>query len=92
MSAADRPHLLSLTHDDLVAELVALGQPAYRAKQVLQWRYKHRVNEWERMTDLPAPLRATLTKKFTLSSIEMVRRLGSNDTTQKFLFPPAISS
>ncbi|OAI43056.1 23S rRNA (adenine(2503)-C2)-methyltransferase [Verrucomicrobia bacterium SCGC AG-212-E04] len=79
-------NLLSLTHDDLVARLVALGQPAYRAKQVLQWRYKHRVDDWERMTDLPAPLRTALAAQFSLSSIELVRRLGANDTTQKFLF------
>jgi 23S rRNA (adenine2503-C2)-methyltransferase len=86
MPAPARQNLLSLTHDNLVAELTVLGQPAYRAKQMLQWRYKHRVDAWDRMTDLPAPLRATLAEKFALSSIEMVRRLGSNDTTQKFLF------
>jgi 23S rRNA (adenine2503-C2)-methyltransferase len=86
MPTTDRQNLLSLTHDDLVAEFVALSQPAYRAKQVLQWRYKHRVDAWDRMTDLPAPLRTTLTERFSLSSIELVRRLGANDTTQKFLF------
>jgi 23S rRNA (adenine2503-C2)-methyltransferase len=86
MTATGRQNLLSLTHDDLVAEFVALGQPAYRAKQVLQWRYRLRVDAWDRMSDLPAPLRATLAEKFALSSIEVVRRLGSNDTTQKFLF------
>ena len=79
-------NLLSLTHDELAARFVALGQPAYRAKQVLLWRYKHRVDDWERMTDLPAPLRTALAEQFSVSSIELVRRLGANDTTQKFLF------
>lgn len=86
MSAPVLQNLLSLTHDDLVAKFVALGQPAYRAKQVLHWRYRMRVESWDRMTDLPAPLRAALAEEFSLSSIALVRRLGSNDTTQKFLF------
>ena len=86
MSAPVLQNLLSLTHDELAAQFVALGQPAYRAKQVLHWRYRMRVDAWERMTDLPAPLRAALAEQFSLSSIALVRQLGSNDTTQKFLF------
>ena len=86
MSAAKLQNLLSLTHDELAAQFAGLGQPAYRAKQVLHWRYRMRVDSWERMTDLPAPLRTALTGQFALSSIELVRRLGANDTTQKFLF------
>ncbi len=86
MSASATQNLLSFSHDDLVMELKALGQPGYRAKQVLQWRYKRRVSAWDRMTDLPSALRGALAEKFSLSSIELVRRLGSNDTTQKFLF------
>ena len=38
------------------------------------------------MSNLPAELRAVLAARFTLGSIETVRRLGSHDTTQKFLF------
>ena len=86
MSSPVLQNLLSLTHDELAARFGALGQPAYRAKQVLHWRYRMRVDAWERMTDLPAPLRAALAEQFSLSSIALVRRLGSNDTTQKFLF------
>lgn len=86
MSAPVLQNLLSLTHDELVTRFVALGQPAYRAKQVLHWRYRMRVEAWDRMTDLPAALRTALAEQFSLSSISVVRRLGSNDTTQKFLF------
>ena len=86
MSAPALQNLLSLTHDDLVAKFVGLGQPAYRAKQVLHWRYRMRVESWDRMTDLPAPLRTALAEELSLSSLALVRRLGSHDTTQKFLF------
>src|ERR1700724_469069 len=38
------------------------------------------------MTDLPQEFRKRLTEQFDLSRIEIVRVLGSHDTTRKFLF------
>src|SRR5438067_13896723 len=38
------------------------------------------------MTDLPNELRAELTAEFDIPKTEVVRVLGSKDTTQKFLF------
>ena len=79
--------LAGLTHDELLARLADLGQPAFRARQVLQWFYgPRRVTSFDGMTDLPATLRATLAAEFSLSTLACVRRLGSTDTTQKFLF------
>lgn len=63
-----------------------MGQPGFRAAQLLDWVYRKRARSFEAMSDLPATLRAALAERFTLGSIETVRRLGSNDTTQKFLF------
>ena len=62
------------------------GQPGFRAGQLLEWIYRKRAPGFDAMTDLPAGLRAMLAGHFSASSIEVVRRLGSNDTTQKFLF------
>ena len=76
----------SLTREELVAQLAAHGQPGFRAGQLLDWVYRRRVDGFDAMTDLPAGLRAVLANHFSVSSIEVVRRLGSNDTTQKFLF------
>lgn len=79
--------LAGLTRDDLLAFLAAQGQPAFRVKQVLQWFYgPRRVTSFEEMTDLPAALRTALAAEFRPSTLEPVRRLGSNDTSQKFLF------
>ena len=63
-----------------------LGQPAYRAKQVLKWLYEKRVRSFDEMTDLPAPLRAQLAGAFAFDELEVIRKTGSKDTTQKFLF------
>ncbi len=76
----------SLTREELATRLGEHGQPAFRAGQLLDWIYRKRVRTFDAMTDLPANLRALLAAHFSLSSLEVVRRLGSNDTTQKFLF------
>jgi 23S rRNA (adenine2503-C2)-methyltransferase len=71
---------------ELGEALAALGQPAYRAKQVLQWLYGKRVRAFEEMTDLPAALREMLAASFTMDRLELIRQTGSRDTTRKFLF------
>ena len=38
------------------------------------------------MTNLPASLREKLSQTFELGSLELVRKQGSHDTTQKFLW------
>ena len=78
--------MTSLTREELAARLAALGQPGFRANQVLDWVYRKRVTAFDAMTDLPAALRTTLKERFDLDALALVRRLGSNDTTQKFLF------
>ena len=78
--------LKSLTRDELAARFVELKQPAYRVDQVLQWLYQRRATSWDAMTNLPKPLRAELAKHFTLQSLELVRKQGAADTTQKFLW------
>ena len=62
------------------------GAPSYRAKQITDWIYKKRVASFDAMTDLPNELRAQLSTEFDTPNTEVVRVLGSKDTTQKFLF------
>ena len=81
-----KPPIHSLLLDELVGWLKERGHPAYRAKQITDWLYRKRVAAWEQMTDLPQSLREQLAAEFELRKPEVVRVLGSNDTTQKFLF------
>ena len=76
----------SLTLEELGARFAALGQPAYRARQVAQWLYEKRVNSFALMSDLPAALRDELSESFSFDELTTVRVLGSEDTTRKFLF------
>ena len=80
------PSIKSLTLDDFGARLSALGQPGYRAKQVMQWLYEKRVKSFAAMSDLPAALRTQLAAEFSFDDVQPVRTLGSKDTTLKYLF------
>lgn len=86
-SAASIRSLHSLLKEELEESLRDLGQPAYRARQVLDWVYgrEKRAESWEEMTDLPSALRAALAERHPLSLPEVVTVSGSRDTTRKFL-------
>ena len=43
----------SLTLAELTAELKALGQPGFRAKQIFHWVHQKLVTEFSAMTDQP---------------------------------------
>ncbi|HEY8671342.1 MAG TPA: 23S rRNA (adenine(2503)-C(2))-methyltransferase RlmN [Terriglobales bacterium] len=81
-----KPPIISLRLAELTQHLAAQGEPAYRAKQITDWLYKKRVSSFAEMTDLPAAARARLAEDFCFAQPEVVRVLGSKDTTQKFLF------
>jgi 23S rRNA (adenine2503-C2)-methyltransferase len=76
----------SLTRDELEARFKSWEQPVYRVTQLLEWLYPRRVTEWEAMTNLPKPLREKLRQTYSLQTLELVRKQGSRDTTQKFLW------
>ena len=72
--------------EELQGQFQAWGEPAYRLTQVLDWLYGHRVTDWQEMTNLPKGLRDKLRGQYSLNCLELVRKQGSWDTTQKFLW------
>jgi len=82
----------SVTLPELQAQFREMGQPAYRAKQVLEWLYAKRAKSFAVMTNLSAGLRQQLEAAFGFDVPELVRKTGSEDTTQKFLFKLADAS
>ena len=86
LMSASRTPIKSLTLDELSARLSALGQPAYRAKQIAEWIYRKRARSFDEMTNLPAALRQQLVAEFVFDDLQPVRVLGSDDSTRKFLF------
>src|SRR6266545_4807123 len=76
----------SATKDELEARFQSWGEPSYRVTQLLAWLYGQRVTEWGTMSNLPLSLRERLQKEYSLATLELVRKQGSRDTTQKFLW------
>ena len=73
----------SLTLSELQTEFAALGQPAYRARQVFEWMWKNGAKGFEDMTNVPAALRQLLSEKFTYHSLKLDARQHSADGTIK---------
>src|SRR4051812_25492953 len=76
----------SQTRDELVARFSEWSQPAYRVDQLLGWLYSRPVTSWAAMSNLPASLRDQLSQTYSLQPIDLVRKQGAHDTTQKFLW------
>jgi 23S rRNA (adenine2503-C2)-methyltransferase len=71
--------------------MAALGQPAYRAKQMLRWLYGSQalgswgVASYDEMSNLPATLRTHLAAHEPLASPKLLRVQYSNDGSRKYL-------
>jgi 23S rRNA (adenine2503-C2)-methyltransferase len=76
----------TLTREELESWFKENHEPAYRVKQLMDWLYVQRATDWEAMTNLPKGLREKLKENFSLQTLELVRKQGSRDTTQKFLW------
>ena len=76
----------SQSREELQARFQSWEQPVYRVTQLLEWLYVRRATSWDAMTNLPKTLRAQLAEAFSLQSLELVRKQGSRDITQKFLW------
>ena len=78
--------LTGLSLAEVSTLMETLGQPAFRAGQVLDWVWKKKVGSIDEMSNLPASLRAQLAEKHRLHALDHAQTQGSADTTRKFLF------
>jgi 23S rRNA (adenine2503-C2)-methyltransferase len=81
----EKPPITGETLSSLTARLQAHGEPAFRAKQILEWVYKKRARSWDDMTNLPKPLRAWLAETLDFSPAQLVLNKQSADVTDKLL-------
>lgn len=65
--------------------VLALGQPKFRTKQLVQWLYKHGVSSYGEMSNLPNAMRQALAEQAPLTVPIIVDRQVSADGTRKFL-------
>ena len=75
----------SFTLAELTAELKAMGQPGFRAKQIFHWVHQKLVTEFSAMTDQPKTLLAKLEETFYIAAPQIERRQEAKDGTVKYL-------
>jgi len=80
------PDARDQTREEWSAVFAQWHQPEYRLEQLLSWLYRQRVMDWSEMKNLPQALRNQLAHQFALGSLELVKKQGSQDATQKFLW------
>ena len=76
----------SYTLEQLAEQLKAMGQPAFRAKQIFHWLHQKLVTEFSAMTDQPKALLARLEEQYYIAAPVIQRRQQSRDGTVKYLF------
>lgn len=73
--------------EQLEEEIMALGQPKFRAKQIFIWLHQKHIENFDQMTNISKDFREKLKEKFKLTDIQILDVLKSKeDGTTKFLF------
>src|SRR5215218_4662345 len=81
-----RRDLVGLSREELAAEMAAIGERPFRAKQLWHWVYHQGERDFARMTSIAAPLRAKLAERFVVGRPEVSAEQTSRDGTRKWLF------
>lgn len=80
-----RPGLFDHSRESLEALVASWGFPAYRARQVLDWVYKHQANSYAGMANVPRKLREKLAVDAPIYESQLVTKQASEDGTVKLL-------
>ena len=83
--ADGRMNLVGLSRPELTAQFVAMGEPAFRARQVWHWIYGRGVTDFAAMTNLAKSLRAKLAEQCVIDRLQIARQQNSFDGTAKWL-------
>jgi len=78
--------VLGMGRDELAPLVEGMGEPAYRASQILEAVYRRRVESFEEISTLSRPMRAKLTEMgVSVGLPRMEKRFVSQDGTVRYL-------
>ncbi len=80
-----KKELIGLSKDELSAEIAAIGEKPFRAKQLWQWIYYRGETDFANMSNLSKDLRAKLAANFTITRPKIITEQLSTDKTRKWL-------
>jgi 23S rRNA (adenine2503-C2)-methyltransferase len=84
--ADGRRELVGLTREEIEAELAAIGEKPFRAKQLWHWIYHQGVTEFAAMSSIGRPLQERLAERFVIGRPGVATEQTSTDGTRKWLF------
>jgi 23S rRNA (adenine2503-C2)-methyltransferase len=84
-SGKARINLFGLDRAALRAAFEAMGEPGYRADQIMLWIYRRGVDDFEQMSNIGKALRTRLAEHFVIRPPELVEEQVSTDGTRKWV-------
>ena len=74
------------TEEMLKEYLKSNNQKPFRAAQLIEWLYRHKISSFDEITNMKKDFILQLKNDFTIDELECVTHQKSSDGTQKFLF------
>lgn len=79
--------LRSMSLSEIEEEILNLGEPRFKAKQIFSWLHQHQVSSVDEMTNVSKKLRENLKDNYEFCSCSIEKKLVSvYDNTVKYLF------
>ena len=85
-TADGRRDLVGMDRTQLIAELEAIGEKAFRAKQLWHWIYHQGATDFSVMSSIARPLQEKLAERFVIGRPSVATVQTSEDLTRKWLF------
>lgn len=79
-------HVYGYTEEMLKQHFIDNGQKPFRAKQLMEWLYRHQIKSFKEITNMKKDFLEAMSEEFVLDELELVTRQDSVDGTIKFLF------
>jgi 23S rRNA (adenine2503-C2)-methyltransferase len=81
-----RRELVGLSREELAAEMLAIGEKPFRAKQLWHWIYHQGATDFAVMSSIAKPMQRKLAERFVIGRPTVTTEQTSTDGTRKFLF------
>ncbi|MFA6945715.1 MAG: 23S rRNA (adenine(2503)-C(2))-methyltransferase RlmN [Pedobacter sp.] len=86
MPFSQKKDIRDLSPEQLKQEFLAMGEPAFRAKQVYEWLWVKSCTDFDEMSNLSKPLREKLKELFSIYNVVVNQSQFSSDKTIKSTF------
>jgi len=86
MSMSEKVNITGLTAEELKAFVGSLGEPSYRARQIIAGARGRRLGSFAAMTDLSREFRTKLIQHAVVTTLVLESRYLSSDGTRRYLF------